>query len=80
MRTATIRELKHETRKVLGWAEAGEEVELSRRGKSIALISPPRSRRKRARPDFAARLRRIYGRTVLAEAATAVIGEARGER
>ena len=80
MKTTTMRELKHETAKVLGWAEAGEEVELTRRGKPIAMLSPPRPKRKPARPDFAARLRSIYGDTVLANTATALISEARGER
>jgi antitoxin (DNA-binding transcriptional repressor) of toxin-antitoxin stability system len=80
MKTTTMRELKHETSKVLGWAEAGEEVELTRRGKTIALLSPLRAKRKPTRPDFAARLRAIYGDTVLTETATAVIAEARGDR
>lgn len=80
MKTATMRELKHETSKVLGWAEAGEEVTLTRRGKIIALLSPPRATRKPARPDFTARLTAIYGDTVLTETATALIGDARGER
>jgi prevent-host-death family protein len=80
MKTTTMRELKHETSKVLGWAEAGEEVTLTRRGKTIALISPPRATRKPARPDFAERLRSIYGDAVLSATATELIGDARGER
>ncbi len=80
MKTTTMRELKHETSKVLGWAEAGEEVTLTRRGKTIALLSPPRATRKPVRPDFEARLRAIYGDTVLSETATELIGDARGDR
>lgn len=80
MKTTTVRELKHETAKVLGWAEAGEVVELTRRGKPIALISPTRPRRKASKPDFAARLRSIYGDATLAESATSLIRAARGER
>jgi hypothetical protein len=44
------------------------------------LLSPPRAARKPARPDFAARLGAIYGDAVLAETATELIGDARGER
>lgn len=80
MKTATMRALKHETSKVLGWAEAGEQVALTRRGKVIGVISPPLPKRKVARPDFVARLRQIYGRKVLPQPATALIGAARGER
>ena len=80
MKTTTMRELKHETSKVLGWAEAGEEVTLTRRGKTIALLSPVRPKRTPARPDFAARLTAIYGDTLLADTATALISEARGDR
>ena len=80
MKTSTMRELKHATSKVLGWAEAGEVVQLTRRGKTIALLSPPRRKSAPARPDFAARLSAIYGGTVLTDTATALINEARGER
>ena len=68
MKTATLRKLRHEFSSVLAWVEQGEPVGISRRGKIIALLSPPpprRPARPRKRPDFAARLRRIYGDLVL---------------
>jgi prevent-host-death family protein len=69
MKTATVRQLRHEFGSVLAWVEEGEQVEISKRGKTVALLSPPPPKpekgRKR-RPDFAARLRRIYGDKVLA--------------
>jgi antitoxin (DNA-binding transcriptional repressor) of toxin-antitoxin stability system len=80
MKTTTIRELKHATSRVLGWAEQGEEVQITRRGKALATLQPlPRSKA-RTRPDFAARLSAIYGDTSLATTATELISEARGER
>ena len=80
MKTTTVRELKHETAKVLGWAEAGEVVELTRRGKPIARIGAvPRAGRVK-RPDFGARLRAIYGEVVLPTTGTDVVAEGRGER
>jgi prevent-host-death family protein len=80
MKTATIRELKHETSRVLGWAEAGESVQVSRRGKVAVIISAPTSRVRSKRPDFIARLAAVYGDTALGTTATDVICGARGER
>ncbi len=64
MKTATLRQLRHDFGSVLAWVEQGEPVEISKRGKIIALLSPPpRAKRGKSkkRPDFAARLKRIYG-------------------
>ncbi|MBC8011016.1 MAG: type II toxin-antitoxin system prevent-host-death family antitoxin [Burkholderiales bacterium] len=80
MKTSTIRELKHATSRVLGWAEAGEAVEVRRRGKPVVVITAPAKATRVARPDFEGRLRAIYGDTVLAVSASELIGEARGER
>jgi antitoxin (DNA-binding transcriptional repressor) of toxin-antitoxin stability system len=68
MRTATVRQLRHDFGSVLAWIEEGEAVGISQRGKIIALLSPPSVARRpktRKRPDFRARLKRIYGDKVL---------------
>ena len=69
MKSASIRELKHELTRVLSWVEDGESVEIRKRGRVVAQLTPPPVKttpvRKKARPDFAARLRRIYGDKVL---------------
>ena len=68
MKTATLRQLRHDFGSVLAWVEQGEPVEISKRGKVIALLSPPplpKPAKPRKRPDFAARLKRIYGDLVL---------------
>ena len=68
MRTATLRQLRHDFGRVFAWVEQGEPVGISKRGKIIALLSPPptpRPAKARKRPDFAARLKRIYGDLVL---------------
>ena len=67
MKTATVRQLRHDFGSVLSWIEDGEQVSISKRGKIIALMSPPvvkRVRRKK-RPDFIGRLKRIYGDKIL---------------
>lgn len=68
MRTATLRKLRHDFGSVYAWLEQGEPVEISKRGKIIALLSPPpppKPAKRKKRPDFVARLKRIYGDLVL---------------
>jgi antitoxin (DNA-binding transcriptional repressor) of toxin-antitoxin stability system len=81
MKTASIRDLKHDTTTVLGWVAAGESVEIQKRGKPVAILSRPAPTAKAsARPDFAARLKSIYGDTVLATTATELLADERGDR
>ncbi len=68
MKTTTLRQLRHDFGSVLAWVEQGEPVEISKRGKIIAILSPPpppKPAKSRKRPDFAGRLKRIYGDLVL---------------
>lgn len=68
MKTATVRQLRHDFGSVLAWVEEGQAVSISKRGKIIALLSPPpapRPPKRRKRPDFLGRLKRIYGGKVI---------------
>ncbi len=68
MKTATVRQLRHDFGSVLTWVEEGEAVGISKRGKIVALLSPPPAPprpKTRKRPDFLGRLKRIYGDKVL---------------
>ena len=68
MKTATVRQLRHDFGSVLNWVEEGEAVGISKRGRIVAFLSPPpapKPSRPRKRPDFLGRLKRIYGDTVL---------------
>lgn len=69
MKTASVRQLRHDFGAVLNWIEEGERVEISKRGKIIALLSPPPpiKAKPKGRPDFAARLKRLYGDKVFAD-------------
>ena len=80
MKTTTIRELKHATSTVLGWVAAGETVEVRRRNHPVAVLSPPKRAGRITKPDFVARLRKVYGSTVLPVAGTTIISESRGAR
>ena len=61
MRRANLRDLRYRFPKVESLLEAGEEVEVTRRNRVIARLLPPRPVTARKRPDFLARLKRIYG-------------------
>ena len=79
MKTTTIRELKHDTTTVLSWVAGGESVEVRRRGEPVAVLCPRAHKARVARPDFAARLRAIYGERVLPTTGSDVVAGSRGE-
>jgi prevent-host-death family protein len=67
MKTANVRQLRHAFGEVMNLIEDGQQVEIVKKGKVIALLSPP-PRRKSGKvklPDFAARQKRIFGDKVL---------------
>ncbi|MCX6893779.1 MAG: hypothetical protein NTX51_20010 [Verrucomicrobia bacterium] len=79
MKTATVTEVGLDFPKVLKWVETGEEVQVVKEGKAVAVISPPPHPVKH--PDYLARLKRVFGDTMLStEASAAVRDSNRGER
>lgn len=68
MKTANVRKLRHAFGEVMDWITEGEQVEIVKKGRIIALLSPPPPRPKAKKvvlPDFAARQKRIFGDRVL---------------
>jgi antitoxin (DNA-binding transcriptional repressor) of toxin-antitoxin stability system len=67
MKTASIRQIRHDFSTVLSWVEGGEQVGVTNRGKVVALLSPPpvSVKRPKKRPDFAARLKLRDGNRVI---------------
>jgi len=67
MKTANVRQLRHPFGDVMEWVADGEQVKIVKKGKVIALLSPPpRANPKKVKlPDFAARQSRIFGDRVL---------------
>jgi prevent-host-death family protein len=64
MRTATVRDVQHHLSKVLAWVEKGEEVQITRRNRTIAKIVPASTPNLRvALPAFGERARKIWGET-----------------
>jgi antitoxin (DNA-binding transcriptional repressor) of toxin-antitoxin stability system len=67
MKTANVRQLRHAFGDVMDWVANGQQVQIVKKGKVIALLSPPpRPYPKKVKvPDFAARQHRIFGDRVL---------------
>ena len=63
MKTATIRQVRHDFKTVLAWVAEGEEVTVLNRTRPVARICPPRAQTptKFKMPDFAARAKAIFG-------------------
>jgi antitoxin (DNA-binding transcriptional repressor) of toxin-antitoxin stability system len=64
MKKASVRDLRYRFNLVEHLLREGEEIEITKRKRVIARLVPA-SPRKPVRPDFAARLRRLYKGKVL---------------
>jgi antitoxin (DNA-binding transcriptional repressor) of toxin-antitoxin stability system len=79
MKTATVSEVGEDFLRVLRWVETGEEVQVVREGKPMAVISP--AARQVEHPDYLARLKQNFGGKVLTtEASEEIRALNRGER
>jgi antitoxin (DNA-binding transcriptional repressor) of toxin-antitoxin stability system len=67
MKTANVRQLRHAFGEVMNLIDEGRQVEIVKKGKVVALLSPPpRPKTKKIKlPDFKARRKRIFGDRVL---------------
>ena len=67
MKTANVRQLRHSFGDVMAWVAGGEQVKIVKKGRIIALLSPPPAAKpkKIKLPDFKARRKRIFGDRVL---------------
>ena len=63
MKTATVQRVRHDSDTVLRWVNEGEQVEITKRGQIVALLSPPPPI---GRTDLAARLKLRDGSRVIA--------------
>ncbi len=63
MRTVTVRDLRNNFSRLEIWLGEGEEIQIEKQGQPVALLTGlPKGRRKRIRkPDFTARLKRLWG-------------------
>ena len=65
MKRATVRDLRYRFSEVEDLLQQGEEIQITKRKRVIARLLPPAPVKPAKRPDFMARLRKIYGTKVL---------------
>ena len=80
MKTATVRQVRHDFGTVLKQVEDGEEIAITKRGHIVARLCPaPRpSLHKVKMPDYAARLKRIFGDKRLPTTGADIVAADRG--
>ena len=80
MKTASIREIRHDFGKVLNWVEDGERVEITKRRRVVAMLVPVKAKTKKLEwPDFEARRKKIFPNGVKGKPISEILDEARGE-
>lgn len=67
MKTATVRDLRTKFPVLARWMESGEAIEITRRGRVVAHLTPAAAVKagKAKKPDIMKRLREIYGDYVM---------------
>jgi antitoxin (DNA-binding transcriptional repressor) of toxin-antitoxin stability system len=66
MRTATVRDLRYRFPEIESLLQEGEEIQITKRRRVVARLLPAHPSHPPARPDFLARLKKIYGGKQLA--------------
>jgi prevent-host-death family protein len=69
MKTASIREVRHDFSRILEWVANGEEVAITKRHETVARLLPV-ARKKAVRtrmPDINSRLQKVFGRKVISD-------------
>ena len=81
MKSASVRDVQHHLSKVLAWVEKGEEVQITRRNKTVAKIVPAKARGTRIPlPAFGARARQIWGEIPIGKSLSQTVVNDRKER
>lgn len=78
MTKATVRDLRYSFSKVEDLLKDGEEIQITKRGRPVAVLIPVKPSVSRRRPDFLARLRKIYGDKVLEVSGAELLAAERG--
>ena len=81
MRTASIRDVRHDLNRILEWVANGEEVTITKHRRTVARMLPAHAGKPTAAPmpDIGVRLQKVFGRKVISDQAVrAVLDESRG--
>jgi len=81
MSNVTVRELQQHTKSVIERVERGETIEVLRRRRPVARLSPvPQQQKPSAWPDLAKRIRGVFGKRTIKPGASRAVLDARSER
>ena len=81
MKTASIRDVRHDLSRILEWVANGEEVTITKHRRTVARMLPASSPKSAAShmPDIGGRLKKVFGRKVIPDKAVrTVLDESRG--
>lgn len=76
MKTATLRDLRNDFAKLEAWLGEGEEIQIEKRGRPIAMLTPVRGEKRVKMPDFEARLKAIWGERIFSDEEVRAMREA----
>jgi antitoxin (DNA-binding transcriptional repressor) of toxin-antitoxin stability system len=75
---ASVRDLRYQFSKIERLLRQCEEVQITKRRRVIARLIPEKPQAAPAKPDFMARLRKIYGNKAMATTGAELVAEDRG--
>jgi antitoxin (DNA-binding transcriptional repressor) of toxin-antitoxin stability system len=80
MKTASVRDLRYRFAEVEDLLREGKEIQITKRRRVIATLVPEPAAKVGARPDFAARLRKVYGNKVMKVSGADLLAQERKPR
>ena len=80
MKTATIRDIRHDFGRILSWVEEGQQVEITKRRRIVARMVPVKPKApKKEWPDFMGRMKKAFPAGVKGKPDSEILDEGRGE-
>ena len=80
MKTASVRDIRQDFGRVLGWIEDGEQVDITKRRRVVARLVPVRKRPRTLKwPDLEARRGKTFPNGIKGKPVSEIIDEGRGE-
>jgi antitoxin (DNA-binding transcriptional repressor) of toxin-antitoxin stability system len=79
MKRATVRDLRYNFRKIEELLRDGTEIQITKRKRVVARLMPPAEEKTFKKPDFEARIRKIFGKKKLKVTGAEIVGWGRQE-
>ena len=79
MKRATVRDLRYNFRKIEELLRDGTEIQITKRKRVVARLMPPAEKKPFKKPDFEARIRKIFGKKKLKVSGAEIVSWGRRE-